>query len=418
MVKEKYLLNLDRINFLINFYKITREKFLEILNKGITVEKNRLNFEDLRKKIEISKLKKLDEVFNKGLTWYISNKPVKEIKNSSIFFRKKNFNNKDLNLEDIKIITKLENKKINSNILSKNINFNLDRKLKIYKLEDNEREVAEEVREKFVKIGNQMNFKKIESDLQYLKKLFKIIESFNVFVFEKYDTWNKIERTTFEGLYLKNMIILDKQDNIRREIFTLLHELGHHLLEEEEIDKDIENSIKDQKIEKIEKWCNNFAFYFLLNNEIGNYKNISFCNNKNNYNKNIVFDIVNKTYLNSMSIYTHLLVNKKIDREDYIFLKEESDKKFFENERIKKEKLNKISIENAKKEILKKGLEINEENLKKFKKGGMKLPIKSELYENIVNLNFSYGKINEIDLCNYLDFSKDKRKKFLEELYI
>ena len=418
MVKEKYLLNIKRINFLIEFYKITEERFLEILNKGTVKEKNKLSFDDLTNKIEISRIKKVDEVFNKGLTWYISNKPVKEIKNSSIFFRKKDFNNKNLNLEDVKTITKFENKKINSSILSKNINFNLDRKLKIYTLKDNELDVANEIREKFNIAENKINFKRVENDLQYLKKLFKIIESFNVFVFEKYNTWNKKEKTTFEGLYLKNMIVLDKQDNIRREIFTLLHELGHHLLEEEEIDRDVENSINDEKIRKIENWCNNFAFYFLLDEEINNYKNISFCDKKNNFNKKLIFNIVEKTYLNSMSIYTNLLINERIDKNDYVFLKEESDKKFFENEKMRKKELNRISIQNAKRKIIEKGLELSEENLKRFKKGGIKQPIKSELYENIVNLNFSYGKIDEIDLCNHLEFSKDKRKKFLEELYI
>ena len=80
-----------------------------------------------------------------------------------------------------------------------------------------------------------------------------------------------------------------------------------------------------------------------------------------------------------MVIYTNLRMNKKISRRDYeTLLKEKSHTRFFKEE---SKKSNNICKKSKRK------------------------PIQSQLYEDIVNRNFSDGYIDEIDLCYYLDFS-------------
>ena len=64
----EYQLNIERIDFLIDFYKISREKFLEIANAGITATKNKLTYEDFKEK-ELSAIKKMDKIFQKQINF-------------------------------------------------------------------------------------------------------------------------------------------------------------------------------------------------------------------------------------------------------------------------------------------------------------------------------------------------------------
>ena len=60
----------------------------------------------------------------------------------------------------------------------------------------------------------------------------------NIMVFEFIETWNKKEKANIDGFYLKpNLIVLKRHQSFSREIFTLAHELGHYLLDEEEIEE-------------------------------------------------------------------------------------------------------------------------------------------------------------------------------------
>lgn len=61
------------------------------------------------------------------------------------------------------------------------------------------------------------------------------------------------------------MIVLKRhQISFRREIFTLIHELGHYLLNEEEIEELDYSNLARRDLSAIEKWCNDFSYYFLI----------------------------------------------------------------------------------------------------------------------------------------------------------
>ncbi len=402
--KIHYKINIERINFLIDFFKITKEKFLELTNEGLKSDKNKIKFEDFENKIELSKIKRIDKIFNKGLCWYIDTEKPNKKNNSSIFFRKKSFNSK-IGIEDIKIIDEFEKKRILTSILCNNIDFKLHRKIKKFEVNDDVNEIVEIVRYKFKEIEEELikekKIKKIhnkntkENDKNYLKNLFRIIEEFNIFVFEYLENHNKKEKVNFEGFYIKNIIVVKRQENLRKEIFTLLHEFAHYLLEEEEIDENIDNNLKDIKNNKVEKWCNEFAFKLLL----GDYKETFYQklpNKQNNFCQEEIINLVKKTYLNPISFYTNFLINKKIDYKYYTDKRDEIDRNF------------KRKIEREKKQR-------KEENKLK-KSSGQKISpmipkeIKSELFYDIVKINFDRGKIDDRDFCNYLNIKNEKSR--------
>ena len=75
----------------------------------------------------------------------------------------------------------------------------------------------------------------------------------------------KKEKANIDGFFLcPNVIVLKRNQNaFNREIFTLLHELGHYLLNEEEIEQvDVLNTV-NSNLSEVERWCNDFAYYFL-----------------------------------------------------------------------------------------------------------------------------------------------------------
>jgi Zn-dependent peptidase ImmA (M78 family) len=183
----------------------------------------------------------------------------------SIFFRKDIFNS-DLNLESRKKIAQFEELKTEISIMTKQIGFKSERKLKQFTCDDNPKSVALEIREEFDSaielLKKEKEINKHRDEKEYLKNLISVCEYFNIFVFEFIDRsrtpGNDIR---FNGFYTHPNIIAIKrnQNYMKREIFTLAHELAHYLINAEEIDEVIESFVKG----KTESWCNDFAFHFL-----------------------------------------------------------------------------------------------------------------------------------------------------------
>ena len=390
--KIHYKINVQRILFLIDFFKITQKKFLELINQGLK-EKNKIKFKDFENKIELWKIKRIDKTFNKGITWYID--PTEPIKSngSSIFFRKKKFNSKT-EIEDVKTIDAFEEKRILAKILCDNVGFKLTRKIKKFNTKQDVDEAVKTVKNEFKEKENKTT-KSGQNDKKFLTDLFRKIESLNVFVFEHLEQHNKKNKVNFEGFYLKNTIVIKRQDNLRREIFTLLHELGHYLLDEEEIDQDIDKKQTESKTQKTENWCNEFAFTFLLGDYKERFDKLKSPDTKNKFYEREIDGLVEKTQLNPLSFYTNLLIRKKIDWYKYQEKKKEIETNF--KKKIRTEK-----------QLRKQNAELKKSQGKKTY--AIPREIKSELFENIVKTNFNLGKIDDVDLCNYLNVKNEKNK--------
>lgn len=401
MVKDgnqmEIVINSSRLDYLLDLYKLSREDVAERLSKkGRAVSVEEIAGIMKKKKAPLSLLKKIDALFERGLNWYAAERELPELKSSSIFFRKDVFNT-DLNFEARKITSKFEEKKFDIQNLSAAINFNLERKLEKYTVNSNARTVAKAMRERFESIERTYCEKKIlkkpQNDFDWLKTYAAVIENMNVFVFEYLENWNKKEKTNFNGFFMQpNIIVIKGQKYRRREIFTLMHEFAHYLLEVEEID-DVENGLLQQN-NKIEKWCNDFAYYFLIGDHESAVENMGKATADNHFQKERITEIYGATVLSRAAIYTRLKIENKISQADY-------------------EKIIQAINDSINRAEVEKKMRLKEER-DYLKEQGKKIPpipkrpLQSRLFREIVKINYFEGNLNEVRLCDYLNIKADK----------
>jgi Zn-dependent peptidase ImmA (M78 family) len=386
-------INIERLDHLLKLYGLTKEEVLFQINKGL--KKLYKESEIFKTEIKISLLKKIDSIFNKGLSYYIDPKVLKESKEESIFFRKDKFN-ADLNLGSKLIVNKFEEEKITFSALAKLSDLNIHRLLPLYTINNDPKTVAIDVRKY---LYPNFNCKKKE----FLKSIINKFAEYNILVFEFVENWNKIEKANINGFYLEpNVIVLKRnQTSFSREIFTLIHELGHYLLNVEEIDDKInEDSIDYHSLSEVEKWCNDFAYYFLVgdyDNTISKLENASF---ENDYHQEVITSISKDTNLSVIAIYTRLLINKKIGINNYKNVVDEIKESI--RLRLEREKLERdIANEKAKSEGRK-------------PRGASPKPIQSPLYIEAIQSAYFEGVINEAEFCSRLNIKKDRIEKYLK----
>lgn len=346
--------------------------------------------EIFQNEIKISHLKKIDKIFNKGINYYLDPKAPKEFKEESIFFRKDTFNT-ELNLGSKKIVTQFEEEKISLSALSKLSNLKIERALPFYSINDNPRKVAKEVREFLYPLF--INVKK-----EFLKALIAKFAEHNILVFEFVETWNKKEKANLNGIYLApNVIVLKRQQkSFRREIFTLIHELGHYLINEEEIDKIEDDNIFDNSQSNIERWCNEFAFHFLIGNYDDTFSSLPSANSQNDYHSELISQISRGTHLSKIALYTSLVITNKISQKSYNLIKKELYNAFLERQKE----------EEFKKEL---------DKAKGIKKGGSTpKPIKSPLLVHTIQSAYFEGVISESEFCRKLSIKPKEIDKYLQ----
>ncbi len=381
-------ININRLTHLLKLYGLSKEDLLRNLNKDR--KKGLSENEVFGNNIKISVLKKIDELFKKGLSYYIDPKDLKEVKDESIFFRKDKFN-AELSFGAKQIVTHFEEEKITFSALSKLADFKTERTLPSYNVTSRPKKVAEEIRK--------VLYPKFTTDRKaFLKSLIGKFAENNIIVFEFIETWNKKEKANINGFYLSpNVIVLKRQKSYRRETFTLIHELGHYLLNIEEIDEKIGDDFSNyESLDKIEKWCNDFAYYFLAGDFDETISQLEKASAKNDYHHEIVKQISEQTNLSEFALFTRLRINDTISFNDYQAVKEDFEKQYRENEeRLRKER------EKEKEE----GRKSNARTSK---------PILSPLYVNTVQSAFIEGIIGETEFCRRLNIKPEKIENYLK----
>lgn len=385
-------LNINRLNHVLSLYGMTKEDLLSKISVGLKNEI--LENEIFKNEIKLSHLKRIDKIFNKGLSYYIDPKNLTKSKEESIFFRKDNFN-AELNLGAKQIVNKFEEEKIAFSTLAKLSDFKLKRLVPVFKVSDTPKDVAKKVREILYP-----DFHQEKRD--FLKSFINKLAENNILVFEFIETHNKKEKANINGFYLSpNVIVLKRnQKSLRREIFTLAHELGHYILNEEEIDDNLADEILDySKLNKIERWCNDFAYYFLAGDFDKSISNLDIANSNNDYHHDLIENISKYTHLSSISLYTRLLLNGKISAANY---KKISDEIF---ESIKNWELKeKQRLEIEKQKALDEGRKLIIPPAR---------PILSPLYLKTIQNALSSGLINEVEFCKKLSIKPEKIDKYL-----
>jgi len=372
----------------LKLYGLSKGELLSNLNKDRKKELS--ENEVFGNNIKISVLKKIDELFKKGLSYYIDPKDLKASKEESIFFRKDKFN-AELSFGAKQIVTHFEEEKIAFSAFSKLADFKTERTLPSYKVTNNPKKVAEEIR-KFL-------YPKFNIDRKaFLKSLISKFAENNIVVFEFIETWNKKEKANINGFYLSpNVIVLKRQKSYRRETFTLIHELGHYLLNAEEIDEKIGDDFNHyESLDKIEKWCNDFAYYFLVGHFDETLSKLEKATAKNDYHHEIIKQISEETNLSEFALFTRLRINDTISFNDYQSVKTDFENQFRENE------------EKLKKEREKEKEEGRQSNARASK------PILSPLYVNTIQSAFIEGIIGETEFCRRLNIKPEKIENYLK----
>lgn len=340
--------------------------------------------------INLSHLKRIDKIFNKGLHYYLDPKSPEVSKDASIFFRKNKFGS-DLNIGAKKIVNQFEETKISLSAISKLAEINTDRSLPFFSVQDNPEIVATTIRKVLYPDFD-------PTPKEFLRSLISKFAEKNILVFEFVETWNKKEKANIDGFFLSpNVIVLKRQQtSFRREIFTLIHELGHYLLNEEEIEElDISN-FANNKLSAIERWCNDFSYYFLAGQYNKAFDQIENADGTNDYHFELIESISKHTHLSQIALFTKLLFQKKISQNNYNNIKADFDEQY----RIRREE------------------EKNQRDLDKLhgiKKGGSTpKPMNSPLLISTIQTAFYEGVVNEYEVCKTLNISPDKLEKYLQ----
>lgn len=380
--------NILRLNHLLRLYNLSVQELLTIISKGL---KNPIaKKEILSKDIKLSHLKKIDKFFNKGLHYYLDPKAPETSKEASIFFRKQSFNS-ELNLGAKKVVNHFEEFKIALSAIAKLADLKLNRAFPVYEISDNPQIVAKEISKRL--------YPSFSNDLkEFLKSLISKFAEYNILVFEFVEYWNQKETANIDGFFLNpNVIVLKRhQTSFRREIFTLIHELGHFLLNEEEIEKLDYQNLGRRDLSKIEKWCNEFAFYFLAGEFAKKLDNIDRAEPQNDYHFNLIAEISKRTHLSKIALYTRLFFQHNITQNNYDKIKNDLEEKYLEKQKeIRKQK------------ELEKSLGIK-------RRGSAPQPIKSPLLISTIQTAFYEGVLNEYEVCKRLNITPDKLDEYIQ----
>lgn len=367
---------------------MTAEDLLLSVSEGL---KKPLTQDDLfSNEINLSHLKRIDRVFNKGLHFYLDPKSPEVSKDASIFFRKNKFGT-ELNIGAKKIVNQFEEFKISLSAISKLAEININRSLQVFSVNDDPKVVAFKIRKELYPDFNPI-------PKEFLRSLISKFAEKNILVFEFVETWNKKEKANIDGFFLApNVIVLKRQQSsFRREIFTLIHELGHYLLNEEEIEElDISN-FANNKLSAIEKWCNDFAYYFLAGEFNKAFEQIDKADGTNDYHFELIESISEHTHLSKIALFTKLLYQNKLAKANYNNIKADFDEKY----RLHQEE------EKKQRDI---------DKLHGVQKGGSTpKPINSPLLISTIQTAFYEGVINEYEVCKTLNISPDKLEKYLQ----
>ena len=378
--------NISRLKNLMRMYKISSNELITQISEGL---KHPLTVKDImKKKIKLSHLKRIDKFFNKGLHYYLDPKAPESSKEASIFFRKENFNS-ELNIGAKKVVNKFEEFKISLSAIAKLADVEFDRSFPVYKLKDNPSVVARKIRA--------VLYPNFNPDLKtFLKSLISKFAEYNILVFEFVEYWNQNEKANIDGFFLSpNVIVLKRQQSsFRREIFTLVHELAHFLLNEEEIEK--VEYFKQEDSSVIEKWCHSFAFHFLIGDSLRKFESIGLAHSGNDYHFELIERISKETHLSQLALFTNLLLQNKISRENYEKIREDFD----ERHKLKQEEIRK------QKEV--------DKELGIKHRGSAPQPIKSPLLISTIQTAFYEGILNEYEVCQKLNIKPDKLGEYIQ----
>jgi len=251
MKSFKVNVNPEILKWSIETMNIPEDEIIKTLNINKTLLNNWLKN---REKLTYVQLQKFSKLAGMSPLIFLSDK-IPEEKPGKIF-RNYNDNNKK-SYKTLKTIKRIEFLQNIAGELYDNINKSREADIEKYNVKYRPEDIAAIERKKFSNFSEQ---KKFRSVYEALNKFKSEVENNNIIIMQF--PFNDIR-----GFSLINkkpyFIVLNSKENPESRIFTLFHEYAHLLLYEDESNTD--NASKD---DEIETWCNNFASYFLLTDDI------------------------------------------------------------------------------------------------------------------------------------------------------
>lgn len=314
-------LNINRLQYLLSLYKMEDVDLLNVINKD---RKRKITRDQVfTSQIDIRILNKIDTLlFDKGIPFYVDPEPIVASESMSVFFRKKSFR-EDLNLTSKQIVNNYESLKNYLSSLDALSNIRTEVNIPHFTLSTNPKVAARKVR---AIIYPQ---KKYDKPRDFLKALIENLAEAGVIVFEYLEAPNKSEKANIDGFYLRpDFIVLKRYSYYKREIFTLLHELGHCVLNEEEVESLDVMALDYSSMSKIEKWCNDFSYYFLVGEDSESIDNIIVADGTNDYQFPIIEHLSDKCFISKRALFTRLYYSRKITQTDYQNVIQDLDERF------------------------------------------------------------------------------------------
>lgn len=387
--------NKNRVTYLLSLYKMTEAELLSSINHDL---KTPITWADIdQDKIEINHLKRIDKVFNKGLLYYSDPSTPSKDKGISVFFRKEGFTT-ELNIGARKRVREFEDLKTQISAVCKLSRFNITRKLPAFTVDDDPKAIAFSLRDTLLPAFT-------SNKRDFLKGFINKLGDDNVLVFEFVDTPNKKEKANIDGFYIEpNAIVLKRnQDSFSREIFTLAHEVGHYLLQREEVDEiDFEKITESTaSLSDVENWCNSFAYNLLLGAaNAAKLDSIAVYDFHVDYGHDLIDSISKYTNLSRLAIFTNLFLQHKMSFADYSNVRDDLHQQWLERkdaERLKREREKSSGVQS---------------------KGRTPKPIQSNLVADIYNYALNRGVVTEHEYCSVLNVKpNDISKIFYEGRY-
>ena len=149
MTKMKIEINKERIEYLLALYKMSTEDLLSLLNEG---RKKQIGADQINgETIELALLKRIDQIFDKGLNFYMDFSPLKTNGSNSVFFRKSTFGT-ELNRETIRVVNHFENLKQALDAYNKLSQLQINPNIEHCVLNDNPKVIAKKARKKMMSV--------------------------------------------------------------------------------------------------------------------------------------------------------------------------------------------------------------------------------------------------------------------------
>lgn len=326
-------INPQRLEYMMDLFDLNRQELLSRISEKPNKLKNKLTEEQIFGDvfIKVSHLKRIDEVFRKGLSFYTDPVPISKSESASIFFRKKEFNS-ELGIGDRRRISETEDNILYLSGLAELADMPdlTTRELETYQESDSPDKVAQLVREKLYPQEPQ------KTKRDFLKALINCFADYNIFVYEFVEQHNLVDKAKLDGFFISpnHITIKRHQYAFSREIFTLAHELGHYLLDQEEIDHIDHTHGEDTQTEK---WCNRFAFHFLMDSETLE-KLYALPKENLNFYDDSIGTISRTNHISRLALFTHLFDKGKISWPQYQSIGKASDKYMSDKALERKEK--------------------------------------------------------------------------------